>query len=117
MYMAVQAAKAVVNEVSKPGHLLAENFIQKLAAGDVKGAADVTAPEVSRNDIQSISQQIQQLGTFRDLQVTNVAPAQVNGIWQVTLSGTARFTKGSKRFSITVAKEPQGVRVIRYTFE
>ena len=120
-YMAYRVGKQVVTdiqaEVAQPGRMLARSFVQKLASGDVQGATDVAAPEISKRGIESISQQIQQLGAFQDLKIDNVVPTTTNGTFQVQLSGTARFAKGAKQFSITVAKDAKGLRVVQYSFE
>ncbi len=120
-YLAYGVAKQVVTDVQaeagQPGRMLARNFVQKISSGDVQGARDVAAPELSKSGIESISQQIQQLGAFQDLKIDNVVPTTVNGNLQVQLSGTARFAKGAKHFSITVAKDANGLRVVQYSFE
>ncbi len=112
-----QAVADIQAEVAQPGRMVARNFVQKLASGDIQGATAVAAPEINKTSIESISQQIQQLGTFQDLKIDSVVPTTVNGVWQVQLSGTARFTKGSKQFSITVAKDANGLRVVQYSFD
>lgn len=119
--MAYNVGKQVVTDIqadiAQPGRMVARNFVQKLASGDVQGASDVAAPEISKTKIESISQEIQKLGRFQDLKIDNVMPTTVNGILQVQLSGTAQFSKGSKHFSITVAKDARGFHVVQYSFE
>ena len=64
-----------------------------------------------------LSQQIQQLGTFQDVQITNFVPAANNGVYSIKFTGTAQFSKGSKAFEITVEKRPnQNVRITDYQF-
>lgn len=119
-YMAYRVGKHVVHEiqaeVSQPGQAVVRSFIQDVAAGNVEQAADVTSPEIDPTKVKQLSVDLKQLGTLRGVTIDNVVPGQVNGIWQVKVSGTAQFANGNSVFSITVAKEPAGLRIVSYDF-
>jgi hypothetical protein len=93
---------------------VAERFAQKLASGDLSGAATETAG-ISQQQLASVAAQMQPWGAVSNVSF-NRSHVNING--SVELEGTAHFTVGSARvYRVELVKIGGQLKVRSFNFQ
>ena len=84
---------------------LAQDFVQMVSTGAVDAATERAAANLGREELEVLSRQMQDWGTYQDLTSHGSALSYDNGITTCRLQGTATFANGEHPFTMTLIKE------------
>lgn len=93
----------MVYQASAQPRTLARQFVQNLATGDIESAAAQTGGAIPREQLNEISQTLQNAGTLTNLSVSGFDWKSQNGNAQWEIKGTANFANtGTKDFTTII---------------
>lgn len=116
-YTLYHKAAAVVSDLKNPGKAVTSSFVRQLSQGDVAGAMRETQSGASRQQAETLALEMKQWGSFKDVAISSWDITTVNGQTELKLGGRAEFSNASKRFTITLAKQGNALRVVDYSFQ
>lgn len=109
--IAVPVATTWIN--SRPQKALARQFIEDLSRKDIPAAAAISASTLGWDEMGKLSDRLNSLGEFRDIQFRGHVHSVVNGVEEWTLAGDAYYSKDIAPFTLITVKQNGQWRVYR----
>jgi hypothetical protein len=96
---------------------MAQDFVQMVSTGAVEAASEKVTGNVTRNELEALSRQMQEWGTYQDLTSSSSSLSYDNGVTTTHLEGTATFANGEHPFAMTLVKEGEVWKVSSLRFD
>jgi Domain of unknown function (DUF4190) len=107
----------LVFKAGEPARVTAEQFTRDLSAGKIDEALALSAEGTDRVTLVALSEQMKPWGAFKSLMLTSVDIKIVNEKSVYTIGGVASFPTEVKVCNVTLNKEGESFKIVKFDFK